>query len=148
MIENFWASSFTFLKSSLPVPSSGKSSTRKNWSARGFQRFGRSHCASFSRHGANLSPRQLVQHDQPLALFLVGHAGDDKCLLGHAGQFVQLFLHLDVRHHFAADFAEAAQTVGDLQKAILVHRRDVAGDVPAVAQHLGGFLRFGRDSRA
>ena len=64
--------------------------------------------------------RQRVQHDEPLAFLSVGHAGDDKFLLGRAGEFVQFFFDLDVRHHFAADFAEAAQAVGDCEEAVLV----------------------------
>ena len=58
-----------------------------------------------------------------------------------AGQFVQLLLDLDVRNHLAADLAEAAEAVGDLQEAVLVNGGDVAGDIPAVAQDFGGLLR-------
>ncbi len=82
-----------------------------------------------------------MQHDQPLAFLLIRHAGHDERLLGRAGQFVQLLLDLDVRHHLAADLAEAAQAVGDLQEAVFVNGRDVAGDIPAVAQHFGGLVR-------
>ena len=79
-----------------------------------------------------------MQHNQTFALFFVGQAGDDERLFGGIGEFVQFLLDLDVRHHFAADFAETAQAIGNLQKAILVNRRNVAGDIPAVVQHLGG----------
>jgi len=82
---------------------------------------------------------QLVQHDEPFALRFVRQAGDNEHLFGRIGQLVQFFLDLDVRHHFAADFAEAVQPVGDLQETVLVERRDVAGAIPAIAQHLGGF---------
>ena len=37
----------------------GKVSTWKNWSARGFQRFGKSLCASFSRHACNSASASL-----------------------------------------------------------------------------------------
>ncbi len=83
-----------------------------------------------------------MQHDKSLALFFIRQAGNDKRLLGNTGQFVQFFLHLDVRHHLSADLAEAAQPVGDLQKTILVERRHVAGGVPAVAQDFRGFVGF------
>ena len=59
-----------------------------------------------------------------------------------AESFVQLFLHFHMRHHFPADLAEAAQAVGDLQEAVFVERRNVAGGVPAVAQDFGGLLRL------
>ena len=59
VVENFCASSFTLRKSSLPVPRSGKFSARKNWSARGFHRFGKSHWASFSRHGGSSASGSL-----------------------------------------------------------------------------------------
>ena len=72
----------------------------------------------------------MCKHHEPLAFLLVGHTGDDERLLRHAGEFVQFFLHLDVRHHLAADLAETAQAIGDLQKAVFVERGDVAGDVP------------------
>jgi len=50
-----------------------------------------------------------------------------------AADFVEFFFDLDVRNHFAPDFAEAAEPVGDLQEAIFIEARDVAGDIPAVA---------------
>ena len=59
-----------------------------------------------------------------------------------AGQFVQFLFHLDVRHHFAADLAEAGQPVGDGEETILIERGDVAGDIPAVAKNLRRLLRF------
>ena len=142
------ASSRALRRSSLPVPRRARrpcGRTGRRAASRGSA--GRI-CASFSRHGCQLFVGQLVQHDQALAFLFVRHAGDDERLLGRAGQFVQFFLDLDVRHHFAADFAEAAQAVGDLQEAVLVHRRDVAGDIPAVAQDLGGLFRAGRGSPA
>jgi hypothetical protein len=35
---------------------------------------------------------QFVQHDEAFAFLFIRHAGDDECLLGRAGEFVQLFL--------------------------------------------------------
>ena len=67
-----------------------------------------------------------MQHDQTLAFPFVRDAGDDERLFGRAGEFMQFFLHLDVRHHLAADFAEAAEAICDLQETILVERGDVA----------------------
>src|SRR5215472_15399507 len=46
-----------------------------------------------------------------------------------------------MRHHFAADFREAAQSVGDFDKAILIDHRDVARNVPAVTDRLRRFFR-------
>ena len=46
----------------------------------------------------------------------------------------------EVRHHFAGDFAEAGEAVGDVHEAFVVEQRDVAGDVPAVAEDLGRAL--------
>jgi hypothetical protein len=78
-----------------------------------------------------------VQNHQPLPFLRIRHAGDGKCRLARAGQLLQFLLHLEVRHHFAAQLAEATQAVGDLQEAILVERGDVAGLIPALAQDLG-----------
>src|SRR6266699_3596314 len=50
---NCRAVSFTLRKSNLPVPSNGKLSTRKNASVLGFHKFGKSFCASLSRHSFN-----------------------------------------------------------------------------------------------
>src|SRR5260370_4393600 len=85
---------------------------------------------------------QRVQHDEAFAFLLVGHGGDNKSLFGGAGQFLQEVLDFDVRHHLAANFAEAAQAVNDAQKTILIHSRNVSGVVPAVAENLGGLLRL------
>src|SRR5947208_3378291 len=68
--------------------------------------------------------------------------GDHKGLLRGAGQFLQDVLDFDVRHHLATNFAEAAQAVGDAQKTVFIHPRDVPGVVPAVAEDLGGFFRL------
>ena len=92
--------------------------------------------------GLQLPVRKLVQNHKALAFFFVRHAGDSKRLFGHARQLVQLLFHFDVRHHFAADLAETAQTIGDLQEAVFVTRGDITGDIPAVAQDLGDFLRM------
>ena len=61
VVEAFCAISFTLRKSSLPVPSSGKLSTRTKASALGFHRFGRSLAVSFSRQAWQFVVRQLVQ---------------------------------------------------------------------------------------
>ena len=63
-------------------------------------------------------------------------------MFGCARQFLQQILDLDVRNHFAADFAEAAQAVGDAQKAFFIHPRDVAGVIPAIAKNVRGFFRL------
>src|SRR5215472_9786463 len=83
-----------------------------------------------------------MQHDEVLPLFFVGYAGNDKGLLGEAGDFVQPLFNLHMRHHFAPNFAKAAEAVSDGEEAVLILRGDIAGDVPAVAQHLFGFLRL------
>ena len=44
-------------------------------------------------------------------------------------------------NHLAADLAEATQTIGDLQEPVFVQGRDIASDIPAVAQDFGGFVR-------
>src|SRR5215475_10626959 len=49
--------------------------------------------------------------------------------------------HFDVRHHFAADFAEAAEAVRDAQEAVFINGCDVSGVIPAVLEYFGGFLR-------
>ena len=47
-----------------------------------------------------------------------------------------------MRHHFAADLAEARKPIGDGEEAIFLHHGDVAGGVPAVVQYFGGLLRL------
>ena len=53
-----------------------------------------------------------------------------------------------VRNHLAGDLAEAREPVGNADEAIVVEPRDVAGDIPAVAQALPRFAPAGPDSRA
>ena len=55
-----------------------------------------------------------------------------------AEDFVDHFFDLHMRHHLAADLAEARQTVGDRDEAVLVDGRDIAGDIPAAAHRLVG----------
>ena len=55
---------------------------------------------------------------------------------------MKLLFDLDVRHHFAADFAETTETVSDGEETVFVLGSDVAGDIPAVLQDVGGFFRF------
>src|SRR2546430_9934607 len=57
-------------------------------------------------------------------------------------QLLQNVLDLDMRYHFPANFAEPAQAVGNANKSILIHSRDVSGVVPAVPENLGGFVRL------
>jgi hypothetical protein len=83
---------------------------------------------------------ERVQHDEPLAFALVGNCRHREHLFGGIGELVERVLDLDVRNHLAADLAEPAQPVGDADEAVFVHRRDVAGVVPAVDQDLGGLL--------
>src|SRR5712691_9462224 len=90
---------------------------------------------------------QRVQNHEALAFFLVGHGGDDKSLFRGTGKFLQQILDLDVRHHFAANFTEAAQAVGDANESILVHPRDIPGVVPAsrrTSAVFSGLLRYPR----
>src|SRR5579862_39416 len=99
----------------------------------------------FAQFGEDLLQRFLserVQNNQALAFFFVGDRGDDKDLFGCAGHFLKFFFHLDVRNHFAADLAEAAQAIGDADEAIFINGGDVAGVVPAVVQNFGGFFRL------
>src|SRR5215831_1543200 len=84
---------------------------------------------------------QRVQNQEAFTFLLIGTTGDDKDLPLRADQFVEFFFHLDMRDHLAADLAEAAQPVRDLYEAVFVHGRDIACNVPAVAQHLCGFFR-------
>src|SRR5581483_8296581 len=83
---------------------------------------------------------QGVQDHQALPFLFIGHGGNDKGLLGTAGEFLEQILDLPVRHHFTADFAEAAEAVGNAEKSVFIHRGNVAGVVPAIPQHGGGFL--------
>src|SRR5204863_1985730 len=57
-----------------------------------------------------------------------------------AGELAQLVLDFDVRHHFAADLAEAALAAGDVDQAFLVDEGDVPRLVPAVLDNFGGQL--------
>src|SRR5258708_19158071 len=82
-----------------------------------------------------------VQDNQALAFFFVRNRRDYKHLLRSARKLLQLFFHLDVRHHLAANFAEPAQAVCHAQKSVLVDGGNVAGVVPAAAQQLRRFLR-------
>ena len=85
--------------------------------------------------------RQSVQHNEAFAFSFVGYGGHCKNLLGGIREFVQLIFDLDMRHHFAADFAEAAEPVGDADESIFIHGCDVAGVIPTIAQHFGGLFR-------
>ena len=92
-----------------------------------------------------------VDHDEPLALLLVGDRGDDG--LESSSSLTPIALLrcssiVDVRHHFAADFGEAALAAGDVDEAVVVERGDVAGHVPAVAHHLGGQIVAAANSPA
>ena len=87
----------------------------------------------------------LVDDHEPFALLLVGHGRDDRqdlVLVVALDEPLDRFLDVEVRHHLAADLGEAAEPAGDFDEAVLVDLGDVAGDVPAVAHHLGGLLRL------
>src|SRR5262249_29546005 len=77
-----------------------------------------------------------VQHHQPFAAALVGDAGDYAGSIARFQDQVQLILDLLVGHHFAADFAESRQAVGQLDETVVIDAADVAGNVPAVADHI------------
>jgi hypothetical protein len=96
----------------------------------------------FFQTGGERISGEFVQHHEAFAFLFISDAGDDKGLFRGGDQFVQFFLHLEMRHHFAANFAEATQAVGDLNETILVQRGDVAGGVPAGLQHGGGLFGF------
>src|SRR5690348_13920603 len=81
-----------------------------------------------------------MQDDQFFAFLAVRNSRDEESGLGGAGEFVQFLLDFDVRDHFAADFAEAREAVGDGEEAVFVDGSDVAGDVPAVAKDFTGLV--------
>ncbi len=45
-----------------------------------------------------------------------------------------------MRNHFAADFAEAAQAIGDAQETVFIDGGDVTGVVPAALQYVRSFV--------
>ena len=57
-----------------------------------------------------------------------------------AEALAEVFLDLDVRHHFAADFREAVEPPGERNETRLVNRADVAGVIPAFANDLVSLL--------
>src|SRR5450759_3084672 len=79
-----------------------------------------------------------VQGHQSLAAHVVRDAGHHA--LGIAEHVEDGFFHFEMWHHFAGDFAEAREAVGDAQEAFVVEQRNVAGDIPAVAEDFGGAL--------
>src|ERR1700735_5209548 len=83
-----------------------------------------------------------MQDYKALAFFPVGDAGDHERFFRGFGQLVKFFFDFDVRHHFAADFAETAEAVGDGEEVVFVFGGDVAGRIPAVLQNLRGFFRL------
>src|SRR5579872_3596381 len=58
-------------------------------------------------------------------------------MLARADDIVDRFLDFEVRHHLAADLAEAREAVSDPDEALVVDDRDVARYVPAVVDDLG-----------
>src|SRR3989304_2312425 len=44
-------------------------------------------------------------------------------------------------NHFSADLAETAQSVCDRKESVFVNGRNVSGNVPAVSQYFGRFIR-------
>ncbi len=95
----------------------------------------------FFEKGFEFVGREGMKNGEAFAFLFIGDAGDGEGLLRDAGEFVQLFFHANVRHHFAADLAEPTESVGDGQEPVFIQRGDVAGDIPAVADDLGGFVR-------
>src|SRR5690349_5091492 len=83
-------------------------------------------CGKLREDSVELFVRERGENDEALALLFVRDGGYGKDLFGGIGQFVQSFLELDVRNHFAADFAEAAEAVGDAEEAVFVHGGDIA----------------------
>ena len=79
-----------------------------------------------------------VEGHQAFAAQVVGDAGDDA--RGIAENSEDGLFDSEVRHHFAGDLAEAREAVGDADEAFVVDQRDIAGDVPAVVEDLGGAL--------
>ena len=77
-------------------------------------------------HAAVIS-RVGVERDQPFAARVVGHRGDRAGVVG-VDERLDLLLDFLMRHHLAADLAEARQPVGDGDEAVLVHPGDVARD--------------------
>ena len=55
-----------------------------------------------------------------------------------ADDFVDFFLDLDVRYHFAADFGESAFSTGDVDITVGIDQSDIPGDVPTVVHDFGG----------
>jgi len=72
------ASSRNFLKSSFPLPNCGNASTRKNWSGCGFHKFGKSDCASLSRHVLSRASGSFCKTMRRSPFFSSGKLGHDK----------------------------------------------------------------------
>src|SRR5262249_30598886 len=124
-------------RSSFPVPSIGIASTRTKSSRRGVNRVGTPAARGPFRAPPPpaLPPPALAQgvpprEPLPLASVADGRHGEDLRL--GPDRPVQCLLDAAVRDHLAADLREARQPPGDPEEPVLVHRPDVAGDVPAV----------------
>src|SRR6185437_6513411 len=97
--------------------------------------------------GSKLLIGQRMQHYEPFAFTLIGNGGDHKHMLGRVAlvcaveEFMQLFFHLDVRDHLAANLAEAAEAVCDGEESIFAHAGNVAGNVPAMVERGSSFVR-------
>src|SRR5215813_14208052 len=50
------------------------------------------------------------------------------------------FLNFDVENHFSAHLAEATQAIGDAHESIFIHCGNIARVIPAIAEHLSGFV--------
>src|SRR5437773_9979082 len=83
-----------------------------------------------------------MDHDQAFAAFLVRYASDDKSLFGGSCNLMQLLFDFNVRNHLTRNLAEAAQPVGNFDESVLVDRRDIPGDVPAIMEDLRLLLRL------
>ena len=106
----------------------------------GFPEVGEVAGGEFSEAGGEVGGVESVEDDEAFAFFFIGDAGDDEGWFGAVGEFVQFFLDFDVGHHFAADFAEAIEAVGDLEEAVFIEGGDVAGAIPALVEDFGGFF--------
>ena len=131
-------------RSTLPVPRTGICSTWQKLSGDGTHSGG-SPVALNSRQmssGGLGSPVCRTTSRSPLRG--IGDAGhrQREVVLVEGQDLAEGLFDADVRDHLPADLAEAALAAGDADKAVLVDLGDVAGHVPAVADHLGRQFRL------
>ena len=80
--------------------------------------------------------RLRVEQRQSLAPLFVRDAENDARLIVH--DLVNRFFDLEVRHHFTRDLAEPRQPIHDVQEAVSIHARQIAGLVIAIHECLRG----------